>query len=93
MLVGLFWDTHRTVMRRRRSLASLDPDVGKVIAARDARRPAGLEAIVTKLGDQYLFNVDKDQAARTLFTLMSFETFDSLAKASPLPRYQTRTSC
>lgn len=37
-----FWEADRVVMRRLRSLAHLDPDVGAVIAERDDRRLQGL---------------------------------------------------
>lgn len=75
---GGFWDTDRVVMRRLRALAALDPDVGKVIAGRDERRRAGLEVLVARLSEQNLLNVESDLATRTLFSLTSFETFDSM---------------
>jgi AcrR family transcriptional regulator len=75
-----FWDADRGVMRRLRALATLDPDVGTVIAARDQRRASGLQAIVGRAVDAGVAapGVDTVGAARTLTTLTSFETFDSL---------------
>jgi AcrR family transcriptional regulator len=76
---GRFWAADRLVMRRLRALAALDPEVAAVIAARDQRRRDGLDVIVARLGDAGLLTADPGQAARVLFTLTSFETFDSLA--------------
>src|SRR4051794_40726911 len=46
---AVFWDADRLVMRRLRALAPLDPDVGAVIAARDALRRRGLEVLAGRL--------------------------------------------
>jgi AcrR family transcriptional regulator len=82
-LVGVFarfWAEDRTVMRRLRALAALDPEVGEVIAARDQRRHGALEVIVGRVFDG---GVDqppaREQLVRTLCMLTSFETFDALA--------------
>lgn len=74
-----FWDSDRLVMRRLRSLARLEPEVGGVISARDERRSSGLVVLVARLSDQHVLNVEPDRAVQILFTLTSFETFDSLA--------------
>jgi AcrR family transcriptional regulator len=74
-----FWNTDRPVMRRLRSLARLEQEVGGVISARDERRNSGLVILVARLSDQHLLNVEPDRAVQMLFTLTSFETFDSLA--------------
>jgi AcrR family transcriptional regulator len=76
---GRFWDTDRLVMRRLRALAALDVDVGNVITGRDDRRRAGVEVLVSRLIDQNLLEVDRDLASRTLFSLTSFENFDSMS--------------
>ena len=73
---AVFWDADRLVMRRLRALALLDPDVGAVITARDARRRQGLGVLVGRL----VLPTDRaEELVRTLQTLTSFETFDSLA--------------
>lgn len=77
---GRFWEADRRVMRRLRSLAALDPEVGHVIAARDERRRTGLAVLVDRLNRDKLLTCDVDEAIRVLFTLTSFETFDTLAK-------------
>ncbi len=73
---GRFWAADRTVMRRLRALAALDPDVEAVIAARDARRRQGLAALVGRLD-----TAAQDRAVRVLHALTSFETYDLLAGA------------
>lgn len=76
---GRFWDVDRPVMRRLRALAALDPEVGKVIAARDDRRRLGLGVLVSRLKERKLITLDADKFVQILFTLTSFETFDTLA--------------
>lgn len=75
---AVFWDADRPLMRRLRALALLDPDVGAVIAERDARRRQGLTVLVGRLG---LPTAASEESVRTLQTLTSFEAFDSLAGA------------
>jgi AcrR family transcriptional regulator len=74
-----FWNGDRLVMRRLRSLARLEKEVGGVISARDDRRSSGLVVLVARLSDQHVLNVEPERAVQILFTLTSFETFDSLA--------------
>jgi AcrR family transcriptional regulator len=76
-----FWAEDRSVMRRLRALAALDPEVGAVIASRDRRRRSALEVIVGRLSDDAEHNPlpDREQLVRTLGMLTSFETFDTLA--------------
>ena len=68
------------MMRRLRSLAALEEEVGIVISARDERRRSGLTVLVTRLNDQHLLACEIDDALRMLFSLTSFETFDALAR-------------
>jgi|ERR1035437_1961833 AcrR family transcriptional regulator len=77
---GRFWNVDRLVMRRLRSLAALEEEVGIVIAARDERRRSGLSVLVARLNDQHLLAGEIDDATRMLFSLTSFETFDALAR-------------
>jgi AcrR family transcriptional regulator len=83
-LVGVFarfWAEDRGVMRRLRALAALDPEVAAVIASRDQRRRSALEVIVGRLLDdpEHSRSPGREQLARTLSMLTSFETFDTLA--------------
>jgi len=79
---GRFWDVDRLVMRRLRSLAALEPEVGLVVSARDERRRSGLAVLVSRLADQDLLAIEAEQAVRVLYSLTSFETFDALASES-----------
>jgi AcrR family transcriptional regulator len=72
-----FWAADRIVMRRLRALAALDPDVGLVIAARDQRRREGLVILVGRLPASTA--AAAEQTVQLLYTLTSFETFDTLA--------------
>jgi AcrR family transcriptional regulator len=80
-MFGRFWEADRLVMRRLRALASLDPDFGQVIRARDAWRRQGISVIAQRLVDQLgpLPETARDEFVDVLFTLSSFETFDTLA--------------
>jgi len=76
-----FWDSDRLVARRLRGLAALDQEFEQVIRARDERRRKGLRVLVQRLADQegQLTPDAFDEAIQTLYTLTSFETFDTLA--------------
>jgi len=76
---GHFWDADRLVMRRLRSIAALEEEVGVVISSRDERRRAGLTVLVGRLKENSLLSCEPDEAVRMLFSLTSFETFDALA--------------
>ena len=78
---GGFWDVDRTAMRRLRALATLDPEVGAVISARDDRRRMGLAVLVGRLVEigACTNGTDSEDLVRMLHVLTSFETFDALA--------------
>jgi len=69
---GRFWAADRIVMRRLRALAAHDPEVETVIAARDARRRTGLTMLAGRVDGG-------PDIVRVLYTLTSFETYDTLA--------------
>jgi AcrR family transcriptional regulator len=73
------WDFDRTAMRRLRSLARLEPEVGAVIEERDERRRGIIRVFVDKLGTAS-DKSEGDKLVRVLTTLTSFETFDALAR-------------
>jgi AcrR family transcriptional regulator len=83
-----FWDSDRVVIRRLRSLATLDPEIEQVIAARDERRRHGLRAIVGRLAETYGRPTPEaiDEAIDVLHSLTSFETYDALAGATRGPK-------
>jgi AcrR family transcriptional regulator len=80
-VMGRFWAADRLVMRRLRALAALDPDVGAVVSARDARNRSGLEVLIGRVAahPDVTMSARPEDAVRVLHTLTSFETFDSLA--------------
>jgi len=78
---GRFWNSDRLVTRRLRGLAALDSDFEQVIRARDERRRQGLSVILQRLVEQYGQTLAEafDETVNILYTLTSFETFDTLA--------------
>jgi len=81
MIFSRFWDSDRLITRRLRSLAALDPELEQVVRARDERRRRGLRAILRRLGEQRgrPAPAGDDELVEILFTLSSFESFDTLA--------------
>jgi AcrR family transcriptional regulator len=84
LVFGRFWEADRLVMRRLRALAALDPDFEQVIRARDAWRRQGVSVITQRLVEQQILPPEaaRDEIVDVLFTLSSFETFDTLAGPS-----------
>jgi AcrR family transcriptional regulator len=80
-LFSQFWDAERLLSRRLRGLAALDPEFELVIRARDERRRKGASVLVQRLADQTGRPAPDatQQLVDLLFTLTSFETFDTLA--------------
>jgi AcrR family transcriptional regulator len=78
---GSFWDADRPVTRRLRGLGALDPEIAQVLQARDRRRRTGLEVIIGRLTERYgkPSAETRGEALDILYTLTSFETFDTLA--------------
>lgn len=83
---GRLWAVDRPAMRRLRAFGVLDPEVGAVVAARDQRRLHLAGVLVGRsgaaAGDSPVG--DAETLARALWTLTSFETFDTLAGDRPL---------
>ncbi len=90
LVFSRFWDADRLVTRRLRdrlvtrrlrALAALDPDFEQVIRARDERRRQGVRVITQRLVEQQVLSpsTPHDEIVDVLFTLSSFETFDTLA--------------
>jgi len=78
---GRFWNADRLVMRRLRALAALDPDFEQVIRARDEWRRQGIRVIMQRFVEKQMLSSMQslDEIVDALFTLLSFETFDTLA--------------
>jgi AcrR family transcriptional regulator len=81
LVFSRFWDVDRGVLRRLRELAALDPDFEQVIRARDKWRRQGVCVLDQRLVEQQVLPPDaaRDEIIDVLFTLSSFETFDTLA--------------
>jgi hypothetical protein len=76
-----FWDSERLLSRRLRGLALIDPEFEQVVRARDQRRRKGARVLVQRLasGTGRPAPDAVEQASELVYTLTSFETFDSLA--------------
>ncbi|MFL5626856.1 MAG: TetR/AcrR family transcriptional regulator [Ktedonobacteraceae bacterium] len=83
-----FWDADRLVMRRLRALAALDPDFEQVVHARDEWRREGLRVITRRLVEKYGRPAPEalDEVVNVLYTLISFECFDTLAGSTRSPK-------
>ena len=79
-----FWNADRLVMRRLRALAALDPDFEQVIRTRDEWRRQGVRVIMQRFVEKHMLSPTEalDEIVDALFTLLSFETFDTLAGPS-----------
>ena len=88
---GRFWGGDRRLHRRLHGLAAVDPDLGAALQARQERRRNGATALVGRLTDER--GVPTAEAAPdvidVLFTLTSFETFDTLAGSAKVPEAVT----
>lgn len=82
-----FWGAERPVIRRLRALAALDPDFAHVVRTRDEWRRNSVRAIVGRIIAQHgeLVTLPPEEAVNVLFTLTSFESFDSLAGVAHTP--------
>jgi AcrR family transcriptional regulator len=100
LVFSRFWDVDRLVMRRLRALAALDPDFEQVIRARDEWRRQGVRVLALRLAEpQGLPAEAAPGIIDLLFTLSSFETFDTLAgptrslqEVAPLVRQLVRAA-
>ncbi|GER91152.1 hypothetical protein KDW_53140 [Dictyobacter vulcani] len=78
---GHFWDADRLVTRRLRALAALDPEFEQVLHSRDERRRKGVRTLIERMAAQHGCPAPEkiEDAVAILFTLISFESFDSIA--------------
>jgi AcrR family transcriptional regulator len=85
---GQFWGSDRLVIRRLRSMAALDPELGDALRARDALRLGHMRSIVGQAAPGAR-RKSADELANVLHTLTSFETFDTLAGPTRTPEEVT----
>jgi AcrR family transcriptional regulator len=84
---GRFWASDRLVIRRLHGLGALDPEIEEGLRARGERRRKGLKMIFGRLGpgEQPTTPGRLDEAVDLVYTLTSFETFDTLAGPTRSP--------
>jgi AcrR family transcriptional regulator len=77
-----FWRSGRVVIRRLHGQGVIDPELGEALKEREERRREGLRVIVKRIAekDGLPGEASLDDVVDLLFTLTSFETFDSLAR-------------
>src|SRR5579859_4904193 len=83
MVFGRFWGSDQVLHRRLRGLAALDPDLGEALRVRQEWRRRGAATLITRLTTELGAPPATRQRDATdlLFTVTSFETFDTLAGA------------
>ncbi len=76
-----FWEAGRAGIRRVRALGVLDPELGEALEARNARRREIARVLIDRLAQRHGRPAPEDRAQleEILYTLTSFETFDTLA--------------
>ncbi|HWG43774.1 MAG TPA: TetR/AcrR family transcriptional regulator [Gemmataceae bacterium] len=86
-LFARFWDSDRLVIRRLGCLSALDPELEEVLRGRAERRRQGARAIVGRLIEEHGRPLPEafHEAVDLVYTLTSFETFDTLAGATRSP--------
>ncbi len=72
----LFWSRDRPLLRRIHGIAAVDPEVGNALEARNQRRKIAANRVVHVIGGE-----TREQRVALLYSLTSFEFFDSLAVA------------
>jgi AcrR family transcriptional regulator len=84
---GRFWSADRLAVRRLRALAALDPEIEQAVHARDEWRRQGLRVILQRVAERTGRSAPEavDEDIALLFTLSSFETFDTLAGPARSP--------
>lgn len=84
MFVGIFarfWSSDRVAIRRIHALAVLDPELGGIDRARNERRRMAANRVIDALSRRFgkPLPQDRSDAVSLLFTITSFEFFDSFA--------------
>jgi AcrR family transcriptional regulator len=84
---GRFWTTDRAIIRRLRAMAALDAELAEADAARQERRRQGANVIIKRLNEKHSLTSTRPlkQCVEILFTMTSFEFFDTLAGESHTP--------
>ena len=82
-----FWGADRVITRRLRALAALDADFEQVVRGRDGWRRNAARALIGRFATEYGRPLPEmtEQTVAQLFTITSFETFDTLAGPDQTP--------
>jgi AcrR family transcriptional regulator len=86
-----FWTSTRTATRHIRAMAATDPDLSSAIHARDERRKMACQHVVRGFGATLPPAADPFLHVDLLWTLTSFEFFDTLAGATRSPLWLAET--
>jgi AcrR family transcriptional regulator len=82
-VIARYYGHDRLVQRRLHALAALQPDVAQALALREDRRRSRLRTLLERLAkDKPIPPARADELVALLFTMTSFETFDTLAGPS-----------
>jgi AcrR family transcriptional regulator len=83
-----FWNSGRLVIRRLRGQGVIDSELGEALREREERRREGLRVILGRIAEKKGLpeSASFDDVVDVLFTLTSFETFDSLARGKRRPK-------
>jgi AcrR family transcriptional regulator len=84
---GRFWGSDRLLHRRLRGLAAVDPDLDNALRARQEWRRHGAATLVSRLTEEHGSPpvALAPDVVDVLFTITSFEMFDTLAGAARTP--------
>ena len=76
-----FWSSDRVAIRRIHALAVLDPELGRIDRARNERRRMAANRVIDALSRRFgkPLPQDRPDVLALLFTITSFEFFDSFA--------------
>ncbi|HEX6037986.1 helix-turn-helix domain-containing protein [Longimicrobium sp.] len=77
-VLARYYSTDRTVKRRVHALAALQPDVARALGLREDRRRRGIRTLLGRMGRPWP-PARLDDLEQLVFTLTSFESFDTLA--------------
>lgn len=78
---GRFWSSDRATIRHIHALATLDPELGRIDQARNERRRRAATRVIDVLSKRFGKPAPSERANAVdlLFTMTSFEFFDSFA--------------
>ena len=82
-VLARYYSNDRTVKRRLHALAALQPDVARALAGREDRRRRGIRTLLERMEARHGRPpaARRDELLCLLFTLTSFESFDTMAGA------------